>query len=97
MKKVPEVGDLIVLKEFAFTNKYGGGTGMSKKFGTTAWNPEYLKPVTVKVTKEWEDYECGQRGWATPLSSDKKLLAYLKENAKSTTIYWSEFDIIDVK
>lgn len=90
MKKVPEIGDTIVLKSFAFTNKHGG-TGLSD------W--EYDEPfgiAKVKVTKIWEDDECGQRGWGVPLYSEKELIDYLKRNAKNNTIFWSEFKIIDV-
>lgn len=90
MKKAPEVGDTIKLKEFCYDNK-AGGTAMSN------WNHDekYLDPIKVVVTKEWDDYECGQRGWATPDIKDKKLIAYLERNAKRPfVIYWSEFDII---
>jgi len=93
MKKVPQRGDLITLKTFAFTNK-SGGTGMS------TWKHDdryFTKKVTVKVTKEWEDYECGQRGWAVPLPDDKELNEILNRYAKGKTLYWSEFDIMDVK
>jgi len=88
MKTIPEVGDIITLKEFSFNNK-AGGTGMSN----WKYNEKYTKPVRVKVTKEWEDYECGQRGWGVP-ENDKGLSAYLEKNALAKIIYWSEFDII---
>lgn len=107
MKKIPEVGDIITLKEFSFTNK-DGGSGMSN----WNWGEKYLPPVQVAVVKEWNDYETGQRGWALPRQDDKELMAYLQRNAAEGSydgnmkwkdepgvfiIYWSEFDIIDVR
>ena len=89
MKTMPEVGDIIILKEFSFNNK-AGGTGMSN----WKYNETYAKPVKVKVTKEWEDYECGQMGWGVPVKSDKGLIAYLERNSREQIVYWSEFDII---
>ena len=95
MKKVPEVGDTITLKKFAFDNK-GGGTGMSD----WSHDEKYSDVVQAKVTKEWNDYECGQRGWAIPDPKDKKLMEYLARNSKPDAkgyfrIYWSEFDILN--
>ena len=91
MRKVAEVGDLIVLKEFAFSGPRGG-TGMSN------WDHDerFVGNAHAVVTKEWEDYECGQRGWATPHPSDKNLIEYLNRNAGKQVIYWSEFDIIEI-
>lgn len=107
----PEVGDVIVLKEFSFNNK-AGGTGLSN------WehNEKFNGTSTVRVIEEWNDYECGQRGKAFADPKDKNLIAYLKRNAKSGyydidenqnfkwvnkknmyVIYWSEFDIVKVK
>jgi len=92
MRKIAEVGDTIVLKEFAFYNK-GGGTGLSN------WDHDerFVGEATAIITKEWEDYECGQRGWAIAHPSDKNLADYLKRNAGKKIIYWSEFDIIKIK
>jgi hypothetical protein len=96
MKKVPEVGDTIILKEFAFDNK-GGGTAMSN------WdhNEKYTDQIEAVVTKEWTDYECGQRGWAIPNPRDRELMEYLERNSKRDSkkvfrLYWSEFDIVNV-
>jgi hypothetical protein len=105
MRKVAEVVDIIVLKSFSFINKHGG-TGMSD----SNFNEKYTKPVTVKITKEWNDYECGQRGHAIPYE-DNDLIKYLTRNAAQGDydknfklvhkkglfkIYWSEFNIIDI-
>jgi hypothetical protein len=92
MRKVAEVGDTIVLKSFCFSN-IGGGTGLSN------WDHDerFVGKATAIVTKEWEDYECGQRGWAKPDPSDKKLIEYLKRNAGKQILYWSEFDITNIK
>jgi hypothetical protein len=89
MKMTPEVGDVITLKAFAFSNK-GGGTGLSN------WEHDerFAKPAKVLVTKEWQDEECGQRGWAIPIDDDKELNDYLNRNAGKKVVYWSEFDII---
>ena len=109
MKKRAEVGDIIELKEFNYTNK-NGGTGISN------WNhnEKHLKPISVRITKEWEDYECGQRGWAELWDPDDyDLIAYLDRNARTGhpsggtglkwidrpdfVIFWSEFNIIKVR
>ena len=109
MKTIPEVGDVIGLTSFCYTNIHGG-TGLSN------WEHDEKYPfaIQVKVTKEWEDYECGQRGWGEPDPNDTKLLEYLQRNAKQGyhnvfdsslwidspnefVIYWSEFNITDIK
>ena len=100
MKKIPEVGDTITLKKFCYDNK-AGGTAMSN----WKYDEKYSDPIIVTVTKEWNDYECGQRGWAIPIIHslhNKKLMEYLERNCKKQSnqyfrIYWSEFDIINVK
>lgn len=103
----PEVGDTIVIKSFSFNDKEGG-------IGMSNWshNEKFLGTATVRVIKEWEDNECGQRGKALADPRDKKLITYLKRNAKGGyydndlewvdkknffVIYWSEFDVIGVK
>jgi len=101
-----EVGNIVTIKRFEFTNK-SGGTGMSD----CEYNEKYVKPVKVKVIKSWHDYECGYRGHA--VSEDAELLKYLKRNAKrgyndlsdeklnkmiddgQYRVYISEFDVID--
>jgi hypothetical protein len=90
MKQIPEVGDVITLKAFAFSGKEGG-TGLSN------WDhdEQFIKPAKVLVTKEWQDEECGQRGWATPLESENDLIEYLDRNANKRIVYWSEFDILN--
>lgn len=109
MKKVPEVGDTIILKEFCYTNKFGG-TGMSD----CNWDEKYTDTIKVKVIREWYDEETGQRGWGIPDPEDKNLLEYLERNAckgidislipilvpfnsrDEYIIFWSEWDIVDV-
>lgn len=100
-EKIPEVGDIISLREFCYTNKYGG---------TDTNNTSNAK---FKVIKVWDDYECGLRGWCTPLDGQGLLLDYLDKNAKKGVpviakggikymdcdyyvCFFSEFDIIDV-
>ena len=109
MRSNPDVGDVIELKAFSYSNKEGG-TGMSD------WDHDekFLKPIKVKVTKEWEDYECGQRGWAQLWDEDDhELIAYLSRNARTGhpshgtgltwidgndyVIFWSEFAIIKIE
>jgi hypothetical protein len=91
-------GQTVKVSAFAFTNPHGG-TGNSKPFGE--FDPEIHDPIfkgiaTVRVTKEWEDYECGQRGWAKPISANVK--AYMKKNANAVDqrIFISEFDVVKV-
>jgi hypothetical protein len=99
MKTIAEVGDTITLKAFCYTNKVGGTNESDSSF-----NEKYPSQIKARIVKEWNDYECGQRGWAVPDWNDKKLIAYLTRNAKkgdhNTTgefmLYWSEFDIINI-
>lgn len=51
-----DTGDTITIENFSFSN-LAGGTGMSKQLNLKA-------PIEVVVIREWNDYECGQRGWA---------------------------------
>ena len=64
------VGETVKVKSFAFINK-AGGTGLSEDGFTAIFK--------VTIIKRWDDYECGERGWAVPISKD--LRDYLKENA----------------
>jgi len=77
IKIIPEVGDIITVKSFSFNNVYGG-TGMSN----WDYDEKFTFPATIKVIKEWEDDECGQRGWGIAVPTDKKLIEYLRRNAK---------------
>jgi hypothetical protein len=89
------VGQVVYVKEFAFVNK-SGGTGMSQGFEEFG-DPTFRGNARVRVTKEWEDYECGQRGWAVAMGEDVK--QYLKDNAnpKDQRIFISEFDVVKVE
>jgi hypothetical protein len=96
--KIPEVGDIITLKSFAFTGKEGG-TGMSNWSHDEQWTNKLSK---FAIVKEWEDSECGQRGWAIPDQTDKALMDYIQRNVKKNKngeyiVYWSEFDILTIK
>ena len=54
MKMIPEVGDVITVKEFAFSQANGG----------TVLSDQQIK---CQITKTWYDYECGWRYHAKPL------------------------------
>lgn len=87
MKHIPEIGDTITLKKFAFTNK-SGGTGMSdREFGE-----KFSGDAVVYVTKAWHDYETGWRYHGNPISVE--LCEYMKRNAKRfSPVYFGQFDI----
>lgn len=88
MRQIPEVGDQVALKKFAFTNK-AGGTGMSDwKF-----DEKFTGPAVVVVTKAWHDYETGWRYHGKPVDSSALLREYLKRNARNGSVYFSEFDL----
>jgi hypothetical protein len=70
------IGTKIVLKEFCFLG-INGGTGMSN----WQYDEKYEKPANFVVTKVWDDYECGVRGWCEPEETDADLIAYLERNA----------------
>jgi hypothetical protein len=77
-----KLGAKIRVKEFNFTNIHGG-TGMSRPFGKPFGDNEYfLEPIDVIITKIWDDYETGIRGWAEPNPKNKKLMKYLEKNCK---------------
>jgi len=107
MKKVTEIGDIITLNSFSYTD-IEGGTGMSN----WEYNPKFERLAKFEVIKTWNDYECGQRGWAIGNPSDKELMKYIEDNVKSGQpsdvdlllweeseglyiIFWSKFDIIN--
>lgn len=84
-----KVGDIVAVDQFSYINK-AGGTGLSsghiqiwkgsshdESFDDIAW---------VELIKVWDDYECGERGWAVPMAdvnaNQKKLFEYLERNAQ---------------
>ena len=75
---IPE--HIISLNKFCYTNKEGG-TGLSDSSfdGDEKWSGESAR---FFIVRQWDDYECGQRGWAMPDQSNKDLMDYLKRNAK---------------
>lgn len=70
MKMIPEVGDTVTVKGYCYTNEQGGTSIAEEK-------------TQCKITKAWDDYECGWRYWATPL------------NGKHKVIYVGQFDIVE--
>jgi hypothetical protein len=82
-----KINDVITLTKFAYINTYGG-TGMTDWEYDEKW---YGEPVKAIVIKEWDDYECGQRGWALPDQNNKELIKYMKRNCKEGSP--DEFDI----
>ena len=88
IKRIYEVGDFVKFSCFAFDNK-SGGTGLSD----SSFNESFKGVGVGIVIKEWEDYETGQILHCRATSPD--LLDYMRRNAKNTTVFVSEFDIID--
>lgn len=82
-----KVGDTIEVKQFCFTNPYGG-TGMSD----SQFDEKFTGKAVLKITQLWDDYECGIRGWADPVNQELK--DYLKRNAKQT-LDISKFPIVE--
>ena len=72
-----KVGSKISVTEFAFTNIHGG-TGMSN------WghDEKFEGIANLIVTKVWDDYETGIKGWGEVNPKEKKLIEYLKRNCK---------------
>jgi len=77
MIQIPEVGDTVSLKEFAFTNK-SGGTGMSAR---SSFSEEFKGDAVVTIIHMFYDDECGYRYWGKAISDD--LIQYLNRNAGS--------------
>jgi hypothetical protein len=81
------VGEVITVKSFAFTNK-NGGTGLSD----WSHNERFSGTATVRIVKRWDDEETGERAISTAVSDD--LNKYLDRNAGSDRrVFVSEFDI----
>lgn len=82
------IGQKIQVKEFNFTN-LSGGTGSSD-----AWNrgedERFNGVANLIITKVWNDYETGIKGWAMPDPKDKKLIEFLKRNCKQGYVKISE-------
>lgn len=76
-------GQKISVSEFNFTN-LSGGTGDSKPFShNSRFQKEYFEEdVDIIITKVWNDYETGRRGWAIPDTGNKELMDFLKRNCK---------------
>jgi hypothetical protein len=81
------VGEVITVKSFAFTNK-NGGTGLSD----WSHNERFSGTATVRIVKRWDDEETGERAISTAVSDD--LEKYLDRNAGADRrVFVSEFDI----
>lgn len=86
MKIIPEVNDIVVVKQFNFTNIHGG-TGISEG-----------QKMKCKITKAWYDYECGWRYWAEPLEEiDPTFFVYDGDYNNDNIIYVSQFDVIEIR
>ncbi|MGH9429312.1 MAG: hypothetical protein ACRD2L_23765 [Terriglobia bacterium] len=84
MRTIPEIGDKVEFKKFAYNNERGG-TELSE------WHKEFDgKTFTDIVVKAWEDYETGWRFWVSPENALALKIHYDK-------IYLSEFDIVGVE
>jgi len=58
MMKIAEVGDIVTINGYCYSNEYGG--------------TEIVKDTIMKckITKMWHDYECGWRYHAIPLTGE---------------------------
>jgi len=72
------VGEKIAVKEFNYTN-LSGGTGSSDPL---FFGEGFPKTAEIIITKIWDDYETGIRGWGAADPDDKELVTYLKKNCK---------------
>jgi len=71
-------GDKIKVKQFYYTN-LSGGTGDSQPI---FYGEKFEKPTTLIISKLWDDYETGIRGWAIVDPKDKLLVEYIERNCK---------------
>lgn len=78
------VGQIVMVSGFCYKNKEGG-TGIADD-----------TKATLRVTKEWNDDECGQRGIGEAMDTATHL--FLVEHADLTDqrLFISEFDVIEV-
>jgi len=91
MKSELNKGETVSVKSFAFTNKQGG-TGMSD----WEFNKRFKGVAQVKITKRWDDYECGERAIAQAVSDNLK--RYLDSEAGSDRrVFISEFDLTETQ
>jgi len=80
---IPEVGDVVKVSKFSYTNKGGRGTGLSEGMiiDGKIFDERYPQAVAqVKIVKAWEDYETGWRYWAIA-HEDSTLSEFLIKNA----------------
>lgn len=88
MRCLPDVGDLVELKRFAFINK-AGGTGMSDwKF-----DPKFEGVAKARVVKGWHDYETGERYIGVAVSEDLERYMAANANAADKRVRFGEFDL----
>jgi hypothetical protein len=82
MKMIPEVGDVVKVKSYCYTNRHGGTEIVENEI------------VECRIVKAWYDEECGWRYWATP--SDPYLLSRKDAHtpSKEDIIYVDQFDMI---
>lgn len=96
MKQELNIGEIVKVKQFCFTNK-AGGTGMSRchfeQFRAGHTDEEFQGEAEVQITDRWDDYECGERGVGVAVTTD--LVKYLDRNANAydRRVFISEFDL----
>ena len=103
MKPKLEVGSIVEVNFFCFTNKFGG-TGLSDDP-----SHKFKGKAKLRITKVWDDYETGIKGWGEPVSGD--LRNFLLQNAAQTeivhdfdpdnivkipvnTVFWDEYAVL---
>lgn len=91
-KLIPENGEIVTIREFAFTNR-SGGTGQSN----WQFDERLLVPQKVLVNHCWEDDEIGWRYIASAISP--ALRSYLERNASPTDrrVFFGEQDVLAVE
>lgn len=88
MKPELNVGEIVTVKRFSFTNT-AGGTGMSN----WKWDPPFAGEAKVKVLQRWDDYEIGERAICKAVSPDLKKYLKLNASRNDQRVFIGEFDL----
>lgn len=99
MRKIYEVGDVVMVHTFCYKSKNSGTNMVDRnlkcEFGQFNWGPCYNVPEhpQVRLTKAWDDYETGWRYHAIPITSE--LSEFLVLHGVEQKVYVGEFDIVN--
>ena len=88
MRQELNVGEIVTVKRFGFTNTAGGSGDSNWK-----WNERFSGTTRVKVVTRWDDWETGERAIAE--AADPRLVEYLERNANANDkrVFIGEFDL----